>query len=214
MFPVVIIAGGVAPRLEPYSSEMHKCFMELEPNVTILDFIMKKIEKTNPPRTVVVTRPEFKNIFEKRLKGKAELIETDLEEFGNLYSVSLATKRLETNSFLVLMSDHIFEQSILDRLLSLRSQAAFTVCLDKKPSQAEAREGLKLALKGEAVMHADKTLSPRYGIDTGIILCRENSKAYIERAIENFGCKATIADALNLAVADGKVDYVNVTGRL
>lgn len=214
MFPVVIIAGGVASRLKPYSSETHKCLMELEPNVTILDFIMKKIEKTNPPRTLIVIRPEFKNTFEERLKGKAELIETDLEEFGNLYSVSLAMKRLDASPFLLLMSDHIFEQSILDRVLSIRSQAAFTVCLDRKPSRAEAREGLKLALRGGAVMHADKTLSPRYGIDTGIILCRENSKAYVERAIENSGFKATIANALNLAAADGKVDYVDVTGKL
>ena len=214
MFPVVIIAGGVSSRLEPYSSETHKCLMELEPNVTILDSIMKKIEKTNPPRTLIVIRPEFKNVFEERLKGKAELIETDIEEFGNLYSVSLAMKRLDAGPFLLLMSDHIFEQSILDRVLSIRSQAAFTVCLDKKPSRAEVREGLKLALRGGAVVHADKTLSPRYGIDAGIILCRENSKAYIERAIENSGFKATIADALNLAAADGKVDYVDVTGKL
>ena len=214
MFPVVIIAGGVASRLEPYSGETHKCLMELEPDVTILGFIMKRIEKINPPRILIVIRPQFKNMFEERLKGKAELVETDVEEFGNLYSVSLATKRLDAGSFLLLMSDHIFEQSTLDRLLSLRSQAAFTVCLDKKPSRAEAREGLKLALRGGAVVDADKTAPPQYGIDTGIILCRENSTAYIEKTIENFGFKATIADALNLAAAEGKVDYVDVTGKL
>jgi len=214
MLPVVIIAGGVASRLEPYSSDTHKCFMELEPSVTILDFILKRIEKINSPRILIVTRPQFKNVFEEKLKGKAELIETDVEEFGNLYSVSLAMKRLDAGSFLLLMSDHIFEQSILDRVLSLKSQAAFTVCLDKKPSRAEAREGLKLTLRGEAVVNADKTTSPQHGIDTGIILCREDSKAYVERAIENFGFKATIADVLNLAAADGKVDCVDVTGKL
>lgn len=214
MLPIVIIAGGVASRLEPYSGETHKCLMELEPNVTILDFTLSRIEKINSPRILIVIRPQFKNVFEERLKGKAELIETDVEEFGNLYSVSLAMKRLDTNSFLLLMSDHIFEQSILDKLLSTSSQAAFTVCLDRKPSRAEAKEGLKLALKEGAVVYADKNLSPRHGIDTGIILCRENSVVYVERAIENFGFKATIADALNLAAADGEVDYVDVTGKL
>jgi choline kinase/phosphatidylglycerophosphate synthase len=188
--------------------------MELEPGVTILDLILKRVEKIKSPRILVVMRPQFKNTFKERLKGKAELVETDVEEFGNLYSVSLATRCLDADSFLLLMSDHIFEQSILDRVLSLKSQAAFTVCLDKKPSRAEAREGLKLALREGAVVNADKTISPQYGIDTGVILCRENSKAYIERAIGNFGCKATIADALNLAAADGKVDYVDVTGKL
>jgi choline kinase/phosphatidylglycerophosphate synthase len=213
MFPVVIIAGGVASRLEPYSGETHKCLMELEPNVTILDFILSRIEKITSPRILIVIRPQFKNICEERLKGKAELIETDVEEFGNLYSVNLAMKRLGASPFLLLMSDHIFEQSILDRVLSLKSQAAFTVCLDKKPSRADAKEGLKLALSGEAVVSTDKTALPQHGIDTGIILCREDSKAYVERAIENFS-KATIADALNLAATDGKVDYVDVTGKL
>jgi len=214
MLPIVIIAGGVASRLEPYSGETHKCFMELEPNVAILDFVLNRIDKINSPRLLIVVRPQFKDVFEEKLKGKAELIETDVEEFGNLYSVSLAMKHLDAGSLLLLMSDHIFERSILDRVLSLKSQAAFTVCLDKNPSRAEAKEGLKLTLSGEAVVSADKTTSPRYGIDAGLILCREDSKAYVERAIENFGCKATIADALNLAAADGKVDYVDVTGKL
>ncbi|MBS7648739.1 CDP-alcohol phosphatidyltransferase family protein, partial [Candidatus Bathyarchaeota archaeon] len=214
MLPIVIIAAGIASRLKPYSREMHKCFMELEPNVTILDFVVNKIEKINPPRILIVVRPQFKKVFEEKLKGKVELMETNIEEFGNLYSVSLAMKHLNAGSFLLLMSDHIFEQSILDRVLSLKSQAAFTVCLDKKPSRAEAKEGLKLTLSGEAVVGADKTALPQHGIDIGVILCREGSKAYVERAIENFGFKATIADALNLAAADGKVDYVDVTGKL
>jgi phosphatidylglycerophosphate synthase/choline kinase len=188
--------------------------MELEPNVTILDLILNKVEKTNPTRTLVVTRPEFHDEFQKRLDGRAELTESDIDEFGNLYSVSLAAKHLDGSRFLLLMSDHIFEQSILDRVLSIESQAAFTVCLDKKPSRAEAKEGLKLELNGETVVHAGKTPPPRHGIDTGIILCRENSGKFIERAIENFGVKATIADALNLAAAEGNVDYVDVTGKL
>ena len=217
MLPIVIIAGGVASRLEPYSGEMHKCFMELEPSVTILDFILNRIGARggiNSPRVLAVIRPQFQKAFEERLRGKAELIETDVEEFGNLYSVSSAMKHLDAGSFLLLMSDHIFERSILDKILSIHSEAAFTVCLDRKPSRAEAKEGLKLALRGRAVVYADKTLSPRHGIDTGIILCRENSRPYIEKAIDDLGFKARIADALNLAAAEGKVDYVDVTGKL
>jgi len=112
------------------------------------------------------------------------------------------------------MSDHISERSILDEIMSSESQSAFTVCLDRNPSQAEAKEGLKLTLRGGAIVYADKEALPRYGIDTGVILCRENSKAYIEKAIEDLGPKATIANALNLAAADNEVDYVDVTGKL
>ena len=214
MLPIVIVAGGMASRLEPYSAEMHKCLMELEPNVTILDFILDRIGRIKPPRVLAVIRPQFRKAFEERLREKAELVETDVEEFGNLYSVSLAVKHLDAGSFLLLMSDHIFERSILGKILSIQSEAAFTVCLDRKPSRAEAKEGLKLALGEGAVVHADKTLSPRHGIDTGIILCRETSRPYIEKAIDDLGFKAKIADALNRAAAEGEVDYVDVTGKL
>lgn len=214
LFPVVIIAAGVASRLRPYSGERHKCLMELEPDVTILDFILDRLEKINPDSIYIVIRPQFKDAFKERLKGKVKLVKTDVDEFGNLYSVSLALKHLKRSSFLLLMSDHIFEQSIADKILSSRSQVAFTVCLDKEPSRAEAAEGLKLALREKSVVYTDKKASPRYGIDTGIILCREKSKTYIEKAIGNFGPKATIADALNLAADDGEVDYVDVTGKL
>lgn len=101
MLPVVIIAGGVGSRLEPYSRDIHKCLMELEPDVTLLDFTLRKIEKINPSRILIVIRPQWKEVFMEKLKGRAELLETDVEEFGNLYSVSLALKRLNSESFLL-----------------------------------------------------------------------------------------------------------------
>ena len=214
MHPVVVIAAGTASRLEPYSADTHKCLMELEPNVTILDFTLSKVENINPPCTLFVIRPSLRCAFEEKLKGKAELVETEEDEFGNLYSVSLAAKRLDNRPFLLLMSDHIFEQSIITRIVTHKSEAAFTVCLDQSPSQADLKEGLKLALKGDSVTKAGKTTSLNHGIDTGIILCRENAGAYINKAMDNFGVKATIADALNLAAADGNVDCVDVTGML
>ncbi|MGQ9479685.1 MAG: NTP transferase domain-containing protein, partial [Thermoproteota archaeon] len=87
--PVVIIAAGVASRLKPYSEEVPKCLMELEPDVTILDFILSRVEEIKPSRILIVTRPRFRRMLEERLKGRVEIVETDIEEFGNLYSVSL-----------------------------------------------------------------------------------------------------------------------------
>jgi choline kinase len=70
-----------------------------------------------------VIRPQFQKAFEERLRGKAELIETDVEEFGNLYSFSLAMKHLDAGSFLLLMSDHIFERSIDDFAVRVNARA-------------------------------------------------------------------------------------------
>lgn len=212
--PVVIIAAGVASRLRPYSEEIPKCLMELEPGKTILDFILSRMEKFNPGRILIVTRPRFRRVFEERLGSRVEIVETDVEDFGNLYSVSLALKRLNTGGFLLLMSDHIYEKTIIEEVLSSNREVAFTICLDRKPSLTDAEEGLKIVLNGKGVAYADKNTLPRHGIDTGVILCGGKAKKYIEEAIEKQGPKATVADALKLAAADNEVDYADVTGKL
>ncbi|MEM3104826.1 MAG: NTP transferase domain-containing protein [Candidatus Bathyarchaeia archaeon] len=212
--PVVIIAAGVASRLKPYSEESPKCLMELEPGVTILDFILSRLGDINPSRVLIVTRPKFGSMLEERAKGRVEVVETDIEEFGNLYSVNLALKRLGAESFLLLMSDHIYEKSMIEEVLSSGRKAAFTVCLDRKPSQTDAEEGLKIVLKEQGVAYTDKKTLPKHGIDTGVILCGEKARTYVEKTIESLGPNATISEALNLASKDGEVDYVDVTGIL
>ncbi|MBO3797272.1 MAG: NTP transferase domain-containing protein [Thermoproteota archaeon] len=212
--PVVIIAAGVASRLKPYSEESPKCLMELEPGVTILDFILSRLGDINPNRVLIVTRPKFRGMLEERVKGRVEVVETDIDDFGNLYSVNLALKRLGAESFLLLMSDHIYEKSMIEEVLSSGRKAAFTVCLDRKPSQTDAEEGLKIVLKEQGVAYTDKKTLPRHGIDTGVILCGEKARTYVEKTIESLGPNATISEALNLASKDGEVDYVDVTGIL
>ncbi len=213
MFPVVIIAAGLATRLKPYSEEVPKCFMELEHGVTILDFIMDRINDIKAEYVLIVTRPQYRENFENKLKGKVKIIETDAENFGNLYSVNLALRKLRGN-FIILMSDHIFEQSMLNNIVSYKSDKAFTICLDRKPTRRDAIEGLKLALKNGKIVHASKDILPIHGIDTGIIFCRKNARKYIKEAIKKFGISATIADALSLAAAEGEVDYIDITGKL
>ncbi|MBO3769526.1 MAG: NTP transferase domain-containing protein [Candidatus Brockarchaeota archaeon] len=212
--PVVIIAAGVASRLKPYSEEVPKCLMELEPGKTILDFILSRIEEFNPSRILIVTRSKFRKMFEEAVGSRVEIIETDAENFGNLFSVSLALKRLNAEGFLLLMSDHIYEKSIIEEILSSNREIAFTVCLDRKPSLTDAEEGLKIILKDKGVAYADKNILPRHGIDTGVIFCGKNAKKYVEKAIEELGLNATIADALKLAASNDEVDYVDVTGKL
>jgi len=209
----IICAGGLASRMGQYSSNAPKSLFELEPGVTVLDHVLERVEGARPQKIVLVTRPEFKASFEGRVGDRVEIIEADIGEFENLYSVYLALNRVG-NPFLIIMSDHIFENSMLMDLISHESDKAFTVCLDRNPSRSEAMEGLKLHLVDGRVIKAGKDITPRYGIDTGLILCREKARKYIEEAIRNKGPKAKISDALNLAALDGEVDYVDVTGRL
>ncbi|MCC6003716.1 MAG: NTP transferase domain-containing protein [Thermofilum sp.] len=212
-FPVVIVAGGVASRLQPYSSERPKSLMELEPGVAILDFILKRFTRANLNPVYLVTRREYITLFKQKLGNKAVILSVDAEEFGNLYTVHTAFKHVDP-PFLVAMSDHVFEYGMLKKLLSHFSNKAFTICLDRKPSLSEVKEGLKVKLQGERVVEVGKSIESRYGIDTGLIIVRENARRYIEEVIAERGPNAAIGEALDRAAKDGEVDYVDVTGFL
>jgi len=211
----IILAAGIGSRLRPFSEASPKCLMELEPGVSILDFILERVRRAGLKRIIVVTRREFSHSLRVRLPNDVELVELDLDSFENLYSLWAAVDRVD-GSFLVLMSDHIFEYELLKRVLSeaVKAREAFMLCLDREPSVIEAEEGLKLMLLDGRVVEADKSLKPLYGIDTGIIYCNPHARKYIEEGIRLRGSKAAIKDALNLAAAENQVGFVDVTGLL
>lgn len=213
--PVVILAAGEATRLKPYSEEAPKCLMELEPGVTILDFIVERIRSFGVKDLFIVTRPSHAQVIRERLQDSVEIIEADRESFGNLYSMGLAAKKIR-GKFLVLMSDHIFERDLLKVMLESVESAeeAFLVCLDREPAISEAEEGLKLMIDEGKIVEADKSLAPVYGIDTGVIFCNKSARKYIRKALKAKGADASIKDALNLAAGDGEVGFVDVTGFL
>ena len=93
--PVAILAAGEATRLKPYSDQAPKCFMELEPGVTILDFIVERLRSLGLDDVYIVTRPAYSQIFREKLGDSAKIVEADLDSFGNLYSMGLAAKKIK-----------------------------------------------------------------------------------------------------------------------
>jgi len=216
--PVAILAAGKATRLKPYSDQAPKFMMELEPGVTILDFIIERLKSLGITKIFIVARPEYTQTLRDKFGDEVEILETELETFENLYSMGLAAEKIK-GKFLVLMSDHIFTRDLLKTVLNRIDSVkeAFLVCLDREPSLASAEEGLKLKLDDMdhgKVVEVGKSLAPIYGIDTGVIFCNKSARKYIRKALKQKGPNAKIKDALNLAAADGQVGFVDVTGFL
>ncbi|RLF23054.1 MAG: hypothetical protein DRN15_07450 [Thermoprotei archaeon] len=216
MFPAIIIAAGKGTRLYPYTHDKPKAMLEIAPGKSIIDFIIERLEKAGLKDIYVVTRPEFKSVFEEKVGYKAKVLSIDYvgEDFGNLYPIAFAIRKLNLSRFLVLMSDHIFEREMLKRILSTKSTKAFVVCLDRSPSWDKAMEGLKIRIREGRVSDVGKSLPPVDGIDTGLILFNRKSKEIVMRVIREKGVKASISDALKYASSMGEVDYVDVTNLL
>ncbi len=213
--PALILAAGRATRMEPYSREMPKSLFELAPGLAIMDLTLRWLREEGIQRVVIVTRPSLVEAFRERYGDSVEIVATDAEEgFGNLYSLRAGMEALDSEEFLLLMSDHVFEPDILRRLLRKGGGAAFTLCLDRNPPWDKIEEGLKVVVRDGRVEQVGKRAPPYYGVDTGLFYCAAGAKRIVEETIAEIGPKATVADALRRAIREGEVDYVDVTGLL
>jgi len=213
--PALILAAGRATRMQPYSREMPKSLFELAPGLAIMDLAIRWLREEGIQRVVIVTRPSLVPALRKRYGDSVEIVATDVEEgFGNLYSLRAGMRALDSEEFLLLMSDHIFEPDILRRLLRRGGGAAFTLCLDRNPPWDKIEEGLKVVVRDGRVEQVGKRAPPYYGVDTGLFYCSRGARRIVEETIAEVGPRATVADALRAAIAKGEVDYVDVTGLL
>ncbi|MGC9020619.1 MAG: NTP transferase domain-containing protein [Candidatus Methanodesulfokora sp.] len=206
----VILAAGMASRLEPYSSDAPKCLFELSPGVTILGFIISQLKEVGVERIIVVTRPEFAGMME---RYEVEIRINKERGSGNLYSFLVGAEGIEED-FILLMSDHIFELEVLRRLLRGRRDRGFTLCLDRNPGWERVREGLRVVVKDGKIVDAGKESSPRCGVDTGLFYCSKGSVEMAKEVVNKRGVQASISDLLKLAIERGDAGYVDVTGLL
>jgi len=210
----IVIAAGTATRLRPYSEDRPKGFMELAPGVAIIDLTVRQLEDAGIRKIIVVTRPELQETFERELGSRATIVVAE-NGFGNLHSVEAGLRATDSDEVVLVMSDHIFEPEILRRLVDRADRSKqITLGLDTMPGYRDIREGLKVETLVPSVIRVGKEIAPQGGVDVGaFLISQEILEAVSELNVEK-AKDASISDLMNKLAKDGKVGYVNVTGRL
>ena len=210
----LILAAGYGTRLRPHSRDRPKCLMEIEPGVTLLEYQLKQLREAGISNVFVVTRPELAKRFEKYVDSSHIIRVKVSKREGNLVTLVKAWEQLNRESrddLLVIMSDHLFERSLLNRLLQARN-GRLLLCVDREPRGSIVEEGLKVAMDGTALIAASKETAPIQGIDTGLFFIPKELLGLAERLVESG--RGALADLVNEASKLGKVGCVNVTGSL
>ncbi len=117
----LILAAGMGKRLGELTSENTKCMVEVN-GVTLIDRMLHQLEKLHLSRIVIVVGYEGKKLMD--YIGTLD-IQTPIcfvnnpvyDKTNNIYSLSLAKEYLVKEDTLLLESDLIFEDSVLDILL-------------------------------------------------------------------------------------------------
>lgn len=176
----VVIAGGEATRLRPYSEEMPKALMELAPGVTIIDFVVSQLREVGVEDILVVARPEHRSFFEERLEGVAKVGVVEGNDLGNLSSLAAALDIVGPHRILLAMSDHVFELDILRRLVDGDDGSKkILLCLDAQPNHRDLREGMRVQASAQEVLHVGKMIPPQSGVDTGLFILQPEAQELV-----------------------------------
>jgi 1L-myo-inositol 1-phosphate cytidylyltransferase len=111
--------------------------------------------------------------------------------------------------FFLAMGDHLFEASILDRLLAQADLSRLNLAVDRKiDSIFDLEDAMKVQTKDGFVSAIGKNLSGYDAIDTGIFLCPETIFDYLGRARHEGDC--SLADGVRLMAEDGNVRVIDI----
>lgn len=118
----IILAAGMGKRLKELTRDNTKCMVKVN-GVTMVDRMLHQLETRGLSRIILVVGYEGKKLIEyvETLQIKTPIVFITNEIYyktNNIYSLSLAKEYLCEEDTLLLESDLIFEDAVLDALLS------------------------------------------------------------------------------------------------
>jgi CDP-L-myo-inositol myo-inositolphosphotransferase len=141
----------------------------------------------------------------KRLGVKIDYVENGEWQRENGISV-LKAKELLNENFILLMSDHIFDDRILKELVDYNIRSSVILAVDRKdPSPGDTRV---LEIR-RSIVDIGKDIEESNCVDTGIFLCLPKIFFYIEEAmIEG---KTELTDGIYMAAKNGDAEIFDIT---
>jgi choline kinase len=126
----------------------------------------------------------------------------------NGISVLAAAKSVDAH-FLLTMSDHLFDQSIVDLLIREASVDRLNLAIDRKiDSVFDLDDAMKVQTRGDCITAIGKELETYDAIDTGLFVCPPEFFAYLERAKRDGDC--SLADGVRLMATEGKARVIDI----
>ena len=124
----------------------------------------------------------------------------------------LAAANQMTSPFLLAMSDHLFDESIVDLLIDLSDPDLLNVALDRKLDAVfDLDDAMKVQTRGDQIVAIGKHLRDYDAIDTGMFVCPLKIFDYLERAkSRSRGSDCSLADGVRLMAADNQVRGIDI----
>lgn len=121
----------------------------------------------------------------------------------------LAAANHMAEPFLLTMSDHLFDSSILDLLLCNAVVDELTLAIDRKLGAIfDVEDAMKVQTRDERIFKIGKHLTNYDAIDTGLFVCPLEIFDHLERAKHDGDC--TLADGVGSMAAKGRARAIDI----
>jgi 1L-myo-inositol 1-phosphate cytidylyltransferase len=121
----------------------------------------------------------------------------------------LAAANQVNSPFLLTMSDHVFDESIIDLLVRNAVFNQLNLAIDRKvDSTFDLDDAMKIRTRADRVVAIGKDLKNYDAIDTGLFICPLDVFQYLEQAKRSGDC--ALADGVRLMAADNKVRAIDI----
>jgi len=191
----VIIAAGNGTRLQPLTKDRPKPLVPLL-GVPILERIIKSAKKAGIKEYIIITGYMGEKI--RKYFGNGEKLNVRIEYVHNknynkenglsaLKAKEILKDINEEERFLLLMSDHIFDHRIIQKLIQMQvkipnGRPSVILAVDRRQG---TDDDTKVLEKDNKIVNIGKQLKDYNCIDTGIFLCTKKLFDYLQQAIDN-----------------------------
>ena len=212
----LIIAAGQGTRL--------KAKGEIKPlvpllGVPLIERVIRSAIEGGADDFVVITGYQGEQVsnflqpLAKRLSVAITLIQNDDWKKENGFSV-LKARDILTEPFLLLMSDHLFDPTIIRSLQAQTlsdGEVLLAVDIDKRNPLIDIDDVTKVHIKEGDILNIGKTIDDFNAFDTGIFLCTPAIFEALERACEVHN-DTTLSAAIRVLAEDNKAKAVQTQG--
>jgi 1L-myo-inositol 1-phosphate cytidylyltransferase len=114
--------------------------------------------------------------------------------------------------FLLTMSDHLFDNAMVDLLIDSSDPDFLNIAVDRKlDSIFDLEDAMKLQTRADRIVAIGKNLRDYDAIDTGLFVCPTKIFDYLERAKSRSGGNdCSLADGVRLMAIDNKVRAIDI----
>ena len=154
------------------------------------------------------------------IAGVKQLIPSELEpcfienpEWQKQNGISLLAAANDlTSPFLLTMSDHLLDQSIVGLLLRNAVLDQLNLALDRKLDLIfDVDDAMKVQTQGDRILKIGKDLTVYDGIDTGLFVCPLDIFDYLERVkSRSRGRDCSLADGVRLMASEDRARAVDI----